>query len=300
MSPAVEDRNVVKTKAKATKSKPSSAARSKPKKASPQPAGKKKPKPEAKVVVKAAAASPPHAASSRDGQKRGERSEKPSPFRKPIVIKDAAAKSAAAEALKSQAGGKHKPVKSLHGKTPKSVAAIASAAAADANGYVFINGRRVRMISAKGLGSKKPRRGTPSEETAAVPIDTRPAKSRLQRKDLDEFRALLLAKRTQLVGDLSALEDQALQSSGGDLSHMPIHMADIGTDTYDQDFMLGMAAKDRELIREIDDALKRIDDGTYGVCSMTGKLIPKARLNAKPWAKYTVEAARQFEQGRAT
>jgi RNA polymerase-binding transcription factor DksA len=77
---------------------------------------------------------------------------------------------------------------------------------------------------------------------------------------------------------------------------MPIHMADIGSDTYDQDFMLGMAETERQRLREIDEALARIENGTYGVCQMTGKPIPKARLNAKPWAKYTIEAARELER----
>ncbi|MCA9295505.1 MAG: TraR/DksA C4-type zinc finger protein, partial [Phycisphaerales bacterium] len=65
--------------------------------------------------------------------------------------------------------------------------------------------------------------------------------------------------------------------------------------TYDQDFMLGMAESERKVLREIDDALRRIADKTYGVCQMTGEQIPTARLDAKPWAKYTVEAARQLE-----
>ncbi len=93
------------------------------------------------------------------------------------------------------------------------------------------------------------------------------------------------------------MEEQALQSTGGNLSHMPIHMADIGTDTYDQDFMLGLAETERKLLREIDDALVRIENRTYGVCMMTGKQIPRARLNAKPWARYTIEAAREVERG---
>jgi RNA polymerase-binding transcription factor DksA len=91
------------------------------------------------------------------------------------------------------------------------------------------------------------------------------------------------------------METEALRSGGGNLSHMPIHMADIGTDTYDQDFMLGLAATERDQLREIDAALQRIEDRSYGVCQMTGKPIPKARLDAKPWAKYTIEAARKLE-----
>lgn len=169
----------------------------------------------------------------------------------------------------------------------------------DAKGYVFINGRRVRMISIKGqLPIKKSRSNgeatnvqPTAEETAAI----RAIKTKLSRKELNEYRELLLTKRRELVGDLHAMENEALRSGGGNLSHMPIHMADIGTDTFDQDFMLGLAANERDQLREIDAALHRIEDRTYGVCQMTGKPIPKARLDAKPWAKYTIEAARKAE-----
>ena len=94
------------------------------------------------------------------------------------------------------------------------------------------------------------------------------------------------------------MEAEALRSSGGNLSHMPIHMADIGTDTYDQDFKLGMAETERQVMMEIDEALERIANKTFGVCQMTGKMIPKSRLDAKPWAKYSIEATRLIESGR--
>lgn len=113
---------------------------------------------------------------------------------------------------------------------------------------------------------------------------------------LDEFRQILLAKRAELIGDLTTIEAGALRSDGGN-SGVPIHMADIGTDTFDQDFALGLAESERTRLKEIDEALQRIEDGTYGVCQMTGKPIPRARLLAKPWAKYTIEAARQVEGG---
>lgn len=170
----------------------------------------------------------------------------------------------------------------------------------DAQGYVFINGRRVRMISTASAttpNKKAPRTTEPTTEPQAQPVAAKPIKTKLTKKDLQHFRELLLQRRAELVGDLSAMESQALKASGGNLSHMPIHMADIGTDTYDQDFMLGLAETERKRLREIDAALQRIDDRTYGICQMTGKPIPKARLNAKPWAMYSIEAAREIEQG---
>jgi len=79
---------------------------------------------------------------------------------------------------------------------------------------------------------------------------------------------------------------------------MPIHMADIGTDTYEQEFSLGLMDSERRLVREILDALRRIEQGTYGICEGTGKPIPKGRLEANPWARYCVEYASLLEQGK--
>jgi RNA polymerase-binding protein DksA len=74
-------------------------------------------------------------------------------------------------------------------------------------------------------------------------------------------------------------------------------MADIGTDNYEQEFALGLMDSERKLLRGIDDALGRIEQGTYGICEGTGKPIPKARLEAQPWAEYCIEYARMLEQG---
>ena len=94
---------------------------------------------------------------------------------------------------------------------------------------------------------------------------------------------------------LGAIEKEALDVNA-DISHMPIHMADVGSDAYDQDLKLGMAASERKRIRDIEDALVRIKKKTYGVCHLTGKAIPDARLKAKPWAKFTKESAEKIER----
>jgi len=98
----------------------------------------------------------------------------------------------------------------------------------------------------------------------------------------------------QVVGGLARVAVR-VRSSGGNLSNMPVHMADMGSDVYEQDFTLGMAETERAIITEIDAALQRIEDKTFGICQMTGKPISKARLDAKPWAKYTIEAERIAE-----
>src|SRR5690606_36414979 len=95
----------------------------------------------------------------------------------------------------------------------------------------------------------------------------------------------------------SSMEREALRTSGGsNLSNLPVHMADIGTDNYEQEFTLGLVEKDRILLREINLALSKLQDGTYGICEGTGKPIGKPRLEAKPWARYSIEHARKLEQ----
>jgi DnaK suppressor protein len=81
---------------------------------------------------------------------------------------------------------------------------------------------------------------------------------------------------------------------------MPIHMADLGTDNYEQEFALGLMDSERKLLQEIDDALQRIEEGIYGICQGTGQPISKARLEAQPWARHCVEYARLLEQGTVT
>lgn len=139
-------------------------------------------------------------------------------------------------------------------------------------------------------------------KAAAAPAAEKPARvdSGLNAKDLEQFREMLLAKRAQLVGDMKTMKAEALsrQDAAGDLSSMPIHMADLGTDNYEQEFTLGLIESERGLLREIDAAIKRIDERTYGLCLATGKPIGKARLKAQPWAKYSYEYMLAQERGQ--
>jgi DnaK suppressor protein len=118
-------------------------------------------------------------------------------------------------------------------------------------------------------------------------------------EEMEKFRELLLRKRQELVGDVDNMKDDALKKSrsdaAGDLSAMPIHMADIGSDNYEQEFTLELIENEQGLLKEIDEALDRIGNGTFGVCIGTGKPIGKARLKLKPWAKYSIEYVRQLE-----
>lgn len=172
-------------------------------------------------------------------------------------------------------------------------------------------------VSARGETAKRsaiglPRDGQsspPSPETKATNGDNdaltepRPKiKTPLSAKELREFKKLLLNKRRELVADVDHLTRDALGSSHRDrsanLSTMPIHMADLGSDNWEQEFTLGLIANERKLLRDIDDALDRIADRTYGVCLATERPISLPRLRAKPWARYGIEYARQRDDAR--
>jgi len=144
------------------------------------------------------------------------------------------------------------------------------------------------------------RKKTSRKKTSSI----RTKKSRLTAADIERFKQILLEKRREILLNVNEIQDETLKKSrlaaSGDLSSMPIHMADIGTDNYEQEFALGLMDSERKLLKEIDDALVRIEQKVYGICEGTGKPIAKARLQAQPWARYCVEYARMLEQGLVT
>jgi DnaK suppressor protein len=143
----------------------------------------------------------------------------------------------------------------------------------------------------------------PAKRIAPPPvIEQKPVKKEkpvqpLGKADLTYFRNLLLEKRREILGDVGSMESEAFKG-GSNLSNMPIHMADVGTDNFEQEFTLGLIESERQILREIQEALARIDEGVFGVCMGTSKLIPRVRLEAVPWAKYTIEYSRLLESGK--
>lgn len=104
---------------------------------------------------------------------------------------------------------------------------------------------------------------------------------------------ILVAKRSEVQSDISEMEHAALNGKSGSLSSFPQHPADQGSDEYDQSLALDIAASQRRLLKEIDDALERIENGTYGVCESLGVTISRQRLEATPWARLSLEGAQQ-------
>jgi DnaK suppressor protein len=135
------------------------------------------------------------------------------------------------------------------------------------------------------------------EEQPAREVKREKAPTPLSKSDLQYFRNLLLEKRREIIGDVGSMESEAFKG-GSNLSNMPIHMADVGTDNFEQEFTLGLIESERQILREIQEALIRVEDGTFGICQGTNKLIPRVRLEAVPWAKYTIEYTRLLDSGK--
>jgi RNA polymerase-binding transcription factor DksA len=117
----------------------------------------------------------------------------------------------------------------------------------------------------------------------------------MKKAEVKEFKQLLVSLRSRLRGDVSAMADSALRKTrseaSGDLSSMPIHMADVGTDAFEQEFTLSLMEHDGSALAQIEAALERIEDGVYGVCVECETRIPKTRLQVLPHTPHCVKCA---------
>jgi DnaK suppressor protein len=115
---------------------------------------------------------------------------------------------------------------------------------------------------------------------------------------VESYRRQLIAMKKRLGAALSDLEEEALRGIGGEasggISNVPIHPADLGTDNFEEQITLGLLENEDQILTEIDDALERIDNGTFGRCENCGKEISRERLDALPYARYCVACARKI------
>ncbi len=159
------------------------------------------------------------------------------------------------------------------------------------------------MTTKKKEIKKSPVRHKAHASTSAAAILGRPLASKSSpikgpkkvKAEWQKYYDRLLELREQLMRQMNGLAKESAQEIAG----YSLHMADSGTDNFDRDFALSLLSSDQDAVYEIEEALKRIERNAYGVCELTNKPIPKARLEAIPWARFTVQAQAQLERDGA-
>ena len=257
--------------------------KSPPKKTAPPPAPKKAPPP----AKPAAAKAPAPAAKAAKPSPTMEKPSKKNALRDSILKRKGAAKPIAfsldevraiAQTVTSRT---NIPFAGKTGKPGKAVEAVPKA-----------KPQHVKAASLADILGFNPKRGkaAPTESDREVP------------EKFKRFHRLLVELRSHLTEDIERHSEETLKRSAkddaGDLSAYGQHMADAGTDTFDRDFALSMVASEQEALSEIDAAIKRIHDGTYGICEITQKPIAKERLLAVPFTRHSAEAQKDLERNR--
>jgi RNA polymerase-binding transcription factor DksA len=117
---------------------------------------------------------------------------------------------------------------------------------------------------------------------------------------MKEFEQRLLEERRKILKEMGHLENTVLKvnprDASGELSGYSYHMADAGTDSMEREKAFDIASKEGRLLMEIDDALRRLYNGTYGICEVSGKPIGRARLEALPWARLSLDEQEKLEK----
>jgi RNA polymerase-binding protein DksA len=125
-------------------------------------------------------------------------------------------------------------------------------------------------------------------------------KNKFNKKELAGFKKIILKRKEEIIDGIRHISDDTLKKSqkdaAGDISGYTYHMADVATDTYDREFSLELASNDREILYELDDALKKIEEGTFGICEECRALITKTRLKAVPSARLCVKCQKKKEK----
>lgn len=126
---------------------------------------------------------------------------------------------------------------------------------------------------------------------------------KMLKAEKQKYKKLLLGFKEMLMTGMKHIEKDTLSASqreaSGDLSSSTYHMADMATDTYDRDFSLNLATKEQRVLYEIEEALRRLDEDTYGICESCSKAITKQRLKAMPYARHCIKCqSKKEESGR--
>ncbi len=274
------------------------AKKTKKKAASKKPAPSKTGKKKAAAKKKAPASK--KKTSGKSTAKSGGKTKKAAVKKKPAAKKVSKAKPA-----RKKPAAKKKPVAKKKATVKKKAAVKASKAPA-----------AKKIAPKKKTTSQKKKNGSSGPTHAFVPTTVdellgRPSrkiqksnrKSKpLTKKELQKFRELLLELRDRVIDEISFISNDNLnrssKESSGDLSGYSFHMADQGTDNYDREFAASLLNTEHDVLYEIDEALRRIDQGTYGICEISGHTIERERLKVLPFARFSVAVQSEIEKGK--
>lgn len=178
-------------------------------------------------------------------------------------------------------GAKSASPKASASSSKKAAAKAAPAKAAPARGHAVGSATAAAILGfAPNPKGKAPKAGF----TANGGVKIKP--------EWQKYYNTLLGLRERLLAQMNGLAKESAET----VTSYSLHMGDAGTDNFDRDFALSLLSSDQDAIYEIEEALRRIEKGVFGVCELTGKQIPKARLEAIPWTRFTVEAQAQLEK----
>ena len=149
-------------------------------------------------------------------------------------------------------------------------------------------GMSANVAAILGVSSPKGKKGTTTKTVAANGMPK-------VKPEWVKYYKILMELRERLKSQMAGLAKESAEEIAG----YSLHMADSGTDNFDRDFALSLLSSDQDAVYEIEEAMQRIEKKTYGVCELTGKAIPKARLDAIPWTRFTVDAQMQLEKDGA-
>ena len=231
--------------------------------------------------------------------------EKKAPAKNTSAIMASAKKTPAKKTPAKKAPAKKAPAKNTHAtKAPVKKTQAAPSAAKMAPAQPKAPAKALK--STKAAPVKTGGAAVPATATVApakkVVLD-KPFKTPFKKKELEQFRKLLLDLRDRVVDEITFLAGDNLsrnqRDTPGDISSYSYHMADQGTDNFDREFALNLVSSEQDILYEIEEALQRVDMGTYGVCEISGQPIEKARLKALPHARHSVKAQQELERGRS-
>jgi len=273
--------------------------------------------PVARAGVKPAAKAPSKSAPKATGKPAAKAAAKPAVKGAPVLNKGAAAAKALAEARAAAAAQAAEAAR----RPPKLVPATPNAIRPGASRNAPAKGKAATRPPAevRPLGVLPPEamaRAKPAPVKPRVVIPERPAhatarpappprpaakgEERLNDDDMKHFEARLLEERARIMREMGHLENTLLKvnprDSAGEVGGYSFHMADAGTDSMEREISFDIASKEGRLLREIDDALRRIYNGVYGICEASGANISRARLEALPWARYTLQEQENMER----